>query len=199
MIHQPVGAYLEFPCFFSFCSDFGIIQKNFKPNDLKTILVVIEKMNFRMEGEVQYLTFHQFVEAIFVVSYSQLLLPTKTTLDGKQVESLYKSLEKIEQEMEKDPISDENHQQSDDVDKSLDKSEEEDEEKVKQEDIKHLEHFLSCIKIPTRKYEVFRVIEDRRKKNMQKDTRYWDEIFKKLNTQATETENNIKQHSRIDI
>ena len=172
LIHQPVGAFLEFACFFSFCADFGIVQGNAKPNELRGIILVIEKLNHSAENDVQFLTFAQFVEAVLAVSYSHLLLPAKSSLDQKEIKEVYASLDRIETER--------NLPEDSTVNQQLLAEQSRDEEQVQAEDVKHLDYFLSCLKIPAKRYDVNRLIEDRRKRNTARDARYWDEVFAKL-------------------
>jgi hypothetical protein len=91
---------IDFNSFFLFCIDFSVIPRNVKPTDLRTILVVIERLNFKVNEEqgVTYLNFDEFIEAIFVVSYSQVLVPSQHPLDSYTVAEIYAKLEQIEED-----------------------------------------------------------------------------------------------------
>ena len=173
LLHQPVGAFLDFACFFAFCSDFGIVQSNAKPSELRGIILVIEKLNHTDEEDVQHLTFAQFVEAVIAVSYSHLLLPAKSSADHKEIQEVYASLDRIETHRDLPEASSVNQQQ-------LSEEQSRDEEQRQADDARHLGHFLSCLKIPAKRYDAHRLIEERRKKNAARDSRYWEEVFSRL-------------------
>lgn len=134
--------------------------------------MVIEKLNLSGEDDVRYLTFVQFVEAVIAVSYSHLLLPAKSSVDHKEIQEVYSSLDRIETHRDIPESSAVNQQLSEDQSR--------DDEQRQAEDARHLDYFLSCLKIPAKRYDVNRLIEDRRKKNSARDSRYWEEVFAKL-------------------
>lgn len=58
---------------------------------------MIEKLDFQVNSaNVTYLKLDQFIEALFVASYSQVLMPSKLQLDDPAVDDLYSRLEKAD-------------------------------------------------------------------------------------------------------
>jgi len=177
---------LEFPCFFAFCSDFGIVASNAKPSQLRGLILVIEKLNHTSDSDAQSLTFAQFVEAVIAVSYSHLLQPPKSTADHKAIQEVYSSLDRIETQA--------NLPEDSTVNQQLLEDHSHDDDQRRADDAKHLDHFLVCLKIPAKRYDVNRLIEDRRKKNTARDSRYWEEVFSTL---KNEREASADDHARL--
>lgn len=227
---------VEFQAFFMFCSDFNVISANLSKADLRCLLVVIEKLNFQVNSSnVTYLTFEEFIEALFVVSYAQVLLPSHHQLESPVVESLHEQLEQIEDHEEaadgeptrrisignKLPVSEsapalkqtgrkksvipEKPKETENDKLQLPKLPDKDISKeaakipsskrpseqlpdsgqrshriLKADDeywvkgINHLKEFLSGLRIPVKRSEAFRLIEEKRRRFSKQEPRYWD-------------------------
>ena len=221
---------LEFQSFFKFCSDFEVIPPDLSKIEIRNILVVIEKLNFQVNSaNITYMKLDQFIEALFVASYSQVLMPSKLQLDDPSVGELYTRLQQADtrriykaarhsgtntsqpqlkartsRQLDKmppigkgDALGSETSRHTDRGKKSRKMSEEleisakpemsasiishtsrvvKDDEGYWEKGIRHFEELIENLKIPNRRWDAFKMIEERRKRLIKSQPRYWEGI-----------------------
>lgn len=89
---------LDFNGFCQFCMDFGVVPTKMKPQDIRNVLVAMERYNLRVGGDetLNCMDFEEFVEAVFVVAMSSFTLPSSNQFNLPEIRKLYHKIEVIE-------------------------------------------------------------------------------------------------------
>lgn len=105
---------LDFNCFCQFCLDFGVVPTKMKPQDIRNVLVAMERYNLRVGGDedLNCMDFEEFVEAVFIVAMSSFTLPSSNQFNLPEIKKLYHKIEVIEgSEVELSKSKEKKHQQ----------------------------------------------------------------------------------------